>query len=125
MHSGFGALRSGMSMDVRARRPQRRRTTAMLADIARVEQIWNETRRRHGAGGAMLFGACGIADAFYAPVAFRFRTYGVAPAGEAEAYLQALLALPAMRQWEAEGRNDAPLADRDLDRLYPEDPPAP
>jgi glutathione S-transferase len=124
MHSGFGALRSGMSMDVRARRPQRRRTPAVLADIARIEQIWTETRRRFGAGGSMLLGGFGIADAFYAPVAFRFRTYGVAPSGAAGEYMQALLALPAVRQAEAEGRDDAPLADHDLDLLYPDDPPA-
>jgi glutathione S-transferase len=124
MHAGFGALRSGMSMDVRARRPQRRRTPEVLADVARIERIWTETRARFGAGGPMLFGSFTIADAFYAPVAFRFRTYGVEPAGEAGAYARALLALPGMREWEAAGRDDPPLADHDLDRLYPDDPPA-
>jgi glutathione S-transferase len=121
MHSGFGALRSGMSMDVRSRRPQRKRSEAVLRDIARVERIWSETRARFGGPGGMLFGAFGIADAFYAPVAFRFRTYGVAPAGAAGEYLAELLALPAMRQWEAEGAGDERLADHDLDRLYPDD----
>jgi glutathione S-transferase len=125
MHAGLGALRAGMSMDVRARRPQRRRTPAMLADIERVERIWDETRRRYGAAGPMLLGAFSVADAFYAPVAFRFRTYGVAPQGEAGAYMRALLALPAMREWEAAGRTDPRLADHDLDLLYPDDPPAP
>jgi glutathione S-transferase len=124
MHAGFGARRAGMSMDVRARRPQRRRTPAMLADIERVERIWGETRARFGRGGPMLFGAFGIADAFYAPVAFRFRTYGVAPSGEAGAYLRALLALPAMREWEAGARSEPALADHDLDALHPDDPPA-
>jgi glutathione S-transferase len=121
MHSGFGALREGMSMDVRARRPQRRRSPAMLADIARIEEIWRETRRRHGGGGALLFGRFTIADAFYGPVAFRFRTYGVEPQGEAGAYCRALLALPAMREWEAGGANDERLVDHDLDLLYPDD----
>jgi glutathione S-transferase len=124
MHAGFGALRSGMSMDVRARRPPRRPTPAMLADVERGERIWRETRARFGGGGPMLFGAFGIADAFYAPVAFRFRTYGVSPSGVAGAYLRALLDLPAMREWEAGGRSDPPLADHDLDALYPDDPPA-
>ncbi|HZY05809.1 MAG TPA: glutathione S-transferase family protein [Anaeromyxobacteraceae bacterium] len=121
MHGGFQALREGMSVDVRARRPQRQRTPAILADIARVEALWTETRRRFGKGGALLFGAFSAADAYYAPVAFRFQTYGVEPAGEAGAYWRALLALPAVREWEAGGRDEAPLPDHDLDLLYPDD----
>jgi glutathione S-transferase len=124
MHSGFGALREGMSMDVRARRPQRRRSEALLRDIARVERIWDETRARFGGGAGgpgLLFGTFTIADAFYAPVAFRFRTYGVEPAGAAGDYLRTLLSLPGMREWEAGGRDDERLADHDLDLLYPDD----
>ncbi|HYG66772.1 MAG TPA: glutathione S-transferase, partial [Anaeromyxobacteraceae bacterium] len=121
MHSGFQALRSEMSMDVRARRPQRKRSPALLRDVARVETIWNETRQRFGAGGPLLFGAFTIADAFYAPVAFRFRTYGVELPGDAGAYARAILALPAVQEWEAAARDEPPLADHDLDRLYPDD----
>jgi glutathione S-transferase len=124
MHSGFTALRSEMSMDVRARRPQRKRSDAVRGDIARITQLWTETRRRFGAGGPLLFGTFTAADAFFAPVAFRFRTYGVDPGGEAAAYAAAVLAAPAVRQWEAEGKDDARLADHDLDVLYPEDGPA-
>jgi glutathione S-transferase len=125
MHAGLGALRSEMSMDVRARRPWRRRSPALLADVARVERLWGEARARYGAGGPLLFGGFTIADAFFAPVAFRFRTYGVAPAGAAGAYLAALLDLPGMRAWEAAAQADERLADHDLDLLYPEDGPAP
>jgi glutathione S-transferase len=125
MHSGFQALRSELSMDVRARRPQRRRSPAVLADVARVERLWGESRARFGSGGPLLFGGFTIADAFFAPVAFRFRTYGVRPAGAAGEYLAALLALPGMRAWEAAALADERLADHDLDRLYPDDPPAP
>jgi glutathione S-transferase len=121
MHSGFTALRSEMSMDVRARRPQRKRTPALQADLARIEAIWNETRKRFGAGGPLLFGTFTIADAFFAPVAFRFQTYAVELPGEAGAYQRAVLALPAAREWEAGGRDDATLPDHDLDRLYPND----
>jgi glutathione S-transferase len=124
MHSGFLALRSEMSMDVRARRPQRRRSPALLADLSRVERLWGEARARFGAGGPLLFGGFTIADAFFAPVAFRFRTYGVRPAGAAGEYLAALLALPGMRAWEAAAAGDERLADHDLDLLYPDDPPA-
>jgi len=125
LHAGFGALRSEMSMDVRARRPWRRRSPALQADLARVERLWSEARARFGAGGPLLFGRFSIADAFFAPVAFRFRTYGVAPGGAAAGYLEALLALPGMRAWEAAGRDDERLADHDLDLLYPEDGPGP
>jgi glutathione S-transferase len=121
MHSGFGSLRQEMTMDVRARRPQRKRSAGLQRDIARVEQVWTETRSRFGFGGHLLFGAFSIADAFFAPVAFRFRTYGVTPAGVAGDYLQALLDLPGMKEWEAEGATDERLADHDLDLLYPED----
>jgi glutathione S-transferase len=121
MHSGFQALRSELSMDVRARRPQRKASPAARADVARVEQIWREARARFGEGGPLLFGRFTVADAFYAPVAFRFRTYGVTPAGEAGAYLAALLALPGMREWEAAALGDERLADHDLDLLYPGD----
>ena len=121
MHSGFNALRAQMSMDVRARRPQRRRSRELLQDIARVERIWTDTRSRFGARGELLFGTFTIADAFYAPVAFRFQTYGVLPGGVAGEYLRALLALPAMREWEASGATDERLVDHDLDLLYPDD----
>jgi glutathione S-transferase len=121
MHSGFTALRSEMSMDVRGRRPRRRRSPELLADIARVERIWTETRARFGWGGAMLFGAFTIADAFYAPVAFRFRTYHVEPSGEAAHYLQALLELPSMKEWAGAAEGDEHLTDHDLDVLYPDD----
>jgi glutathione S-transferase len=125
MHSGFQALRSEMSMDVRARRPQRRRSPALLADLARMERLWSELRTRFGAGGPFLFGRFSIADAYFAPVAFRFRTYAVAPAGAAGEYLATLLALPPMKEWEAGGRDDPRLPDHDLDLMYPEDGPAP
>jgi glutathione S-transferase len=121
MHSGFQALRSGMSMDVRARRPQRKRTPAIDADIARIVALWTDLKQRFGAGGPFLFGPFGIADAYFAPVAFRFRTYGVDPPGEAGAYWRALLAHPAVQSCEEGGKHDARLADHDLDELYPDD----
>ncbi len=125
MHSGFTALRSQMSMDVRTRRPQRRRSAPLLADLERVERLWTGCRERFGAGGPLLFGRFSIADAFFAPVAFRFRTYGVQPGGPAGPYLAALLALPGMKAWEAAAAGDERLADHDLDLMYPDDPPPP
>ena len=100
MHSSFQALRNDMTMCVRERLDVRPWSPDLAADVERVEEIWSESRRRHGAGGPYLCGALSIADAFYAPVAFRFQTYRVAPAGEAGDYLAALLAHPFMREWE-------------------------
>ena len=100
MHSSFPALRNEMTMCVRERLDVRPWSPELAADIARVEEIWTESRRRHGRGRPYLCGALSIADAFYAPVAFRFQTYLVAPAAEAGSYLAALLAHPFMREWE-------------------------
>jgi glutathione S-transferase len=122
MHGGFQALRSQMSMDVAARRPLRRRSEEVNRDIARIEAIWTEARRRFSRGGPHLFGEFGAADAYFAPVAFRFRTYGVEPEGEAGAVLRALLAHPAVRAWSEAGAKEPGLADHDLDAMYPDDP---
>ncbi len=100
MHSGFAALRNDMTMCIRERLDVRPWSDALVANIARVEEIWTESRRRFGGGGAFLCGAFSLADAFYAPVAFRFQTYGVQPAGVAGTYLQALLAHPLVGEWE-------------------------
>ena len=122
MHGGFQALRGQMSMDLAARRPQRRRSDAVKADIARIEALWTEARRRFGQGGPYLFGAFGAADAYFAPVAFRFQTYGVEPEGEAGEVLRTLLAHPAVKEWEAAGLKEPLLADHDLEAMYPDDP---
>jgi glutathione S-transferase len=96
---------------------------AVRGDLQRLQAMWSEALQ--AGGGPFLFGAFGIADAYFAPVAFRFRTYGVEPGGAAGEYLAALLALPGMRSWEAAAAGDERLADHDLDLLYPGDPPTP
>ncbi len=100
MHSGFAALRKQHGMNVGVRVSVAQRSTELLADIARIERLWNEGLARFG--GPFLAGpAFSAVDAFFAPVAYRFRTYGIAPQGAAAGYLATLLALPAMREWEA------------------------
>jgi glutathione S-transferase len=101
MHSGFADLRNQFSMDLRKRdvvepMPQ----TAV--DIARIDAIWNEGRQRFGGNGDFLCGAFGIVDAFWCPVAFRFRGYGVALTGASASYLRSLLAFPPMQEWAAD-----------------------
>jgi len=110
MHSGFAALRGQHGMNIGVRVAVARRSPALLADIARVESLWNDGLARFG--GPCLAGAAFTAvDAFFAPVAYRFRTYGVAPAAAAGAYLARLLDHPALRDWErdalAEGVREA------------------
>jgi glutathione S-transferase len=100
MHSGFQALRAQLPMNVRAYLPGRARTPQVEAEIARVTALWRDCRARFAGGrGGFLFGNFTIADAVYAPVASRFRTYAVALPPDAQAYCEALLDLPAMQQW--------------------------
>jgi glutathione S-transferase len=101
MHSGYGDLRNEFGMNLRVRET-RKASPAVASDIMRILTLWREGRERFGQGGDFLGGAFGIVDAFYCPVAFRFASYGVALDGAARAYHQALLDLPAMREW-AEG----------------------
>jgi glutathione S-transferase len=102
MHSGFTDLRDECPMNV-----GRRRTNPLALgagaqrDLERVGEIWRGTRRLHGDGGEFLFGRFGLVDAFYAPVATRIRSYAL-PAGAVEQrYVEAIYALPAMREWLA------------------------
>ena len=99
MHSGFTSIRNQMPMNVRREIPGHGKTPEVSAEIARVAAIWNDCLARHAADGPFLFGAFSIADAMYAPVASRFRTYGVALNGAAAKYVDRMLALPAMREW--------------------------
>jgi glutathione S-transferase len=105
MHSGFADLRNEFSMDVRLREP-RLPSPKVAAEIARIDAIWREGRERFGRGGEFLCGTFGVVDAFWCPVAFRFRSYGVVPTGAAAAYLRALLELPAMVEWGAGAANE-------------------
>lgn len=99
MHSGFTALRRLHGMNIGVRVAVKQRSPALLADVARIERLWNEGLARFG--GPFLAGAAfTAADAFFAPVAYRFRSYGVAPGGAAGGYAARLLDHPALREWE-------------------------
>jgi glutathione S-transferase len=101
MHSGFANLRAELPMNIRRAPFTLRRSAEVDADVARIDSLWTEARRRFGAGGPFLFGRFSIADAMFAPVATRFRTYAV-PLDEASAaYVSTIHELPAMREWTA------------------------
>jgi glutathione S-transferase len=99
MHSGFAGLRNDLTMNFRRKPGVVRRTEGALADIARIQQSWEECRARHGKAGPYLFGAFSIADAMYAPVVSRFLTYDVKVSAPVRAYMDAIAALPAWREW--------------------------
>ncbi len=109
MHSGFRPLREHLSMALLERHPNPNHPQAN-ADIARIEKIWRECRESWGkaGGGPFLFGHWTVADAMYAPVVTRFRTYGVKLAATGEAYMEAVLADPDFRAWEDQARRDPP-----------------
>ena len=101
MHSGFGAVRSHLPCNIRRRTEPRTFDEDVRREIARIESLWTGLRARFGNGGPYLFGAApGIADAFYTPIATRFRTYGVKLAPGAQAYAETLLTNPAFCTWE-------------------------
>ncbi|MEQ6332034.1 glutathione S-transferase family protein [Sphingobium sp. MK2] len=100
MHSGFATLRNDCPMNIGVRVEPHLPSPALNKDIARLTELWEEGLARFG--GPFLAGdAFTAVDAFYAPVAFRVRTYGldVGPAGQA--WVEHMLALPAMQAWEA------------------------
>ncbi len=99
MHAGFTALRSKLSMNVRRVFPRAGVNAEVAADIARICTLWEDALQRYG--GPFLLGSLSVADAMYAPVATRFKTYAVALPDGAQAYADRVLALPAMRDWYA------------------------
>ena len=101
-HSGFRAFRSAMPMNIRSRYLGKGMTSEVAKDIARIQLLWTEARQMFGEKGPFLFGAFGAADAFYAPVATRFVTYGVELVGAAREYQQALLDSPGVKAWSAD-----------------------
>lgn len=109
MHSGFFDLRSEMPMDMNADKSGSPVSGAVAADVTRIVAIWRMCRSTYGQGGPFLFGAFSAADAMYAPVASRLRTYGVDLAsygddGAASAYCQTVLSLAPVVEWMEQGR---------------------
>ncbi|WAF87063.1 glutathione S-transferase family protein [Metapseudomonas otitidis] len=99
MHSGFMTLRSHMPMDMARRQALDTVPAEVEADIQRVVALWAECRRRFDLGGPYLFGQPSLADAFFAPVASRLRSYAVALPDEAAAYVETLYQWPAFQRW--------------------------
>ena len=99
MHAGFQALRQSMPMNCRARFPGKGLAAEVQEDINRITTIWNECRECYEREGKLLFGRFTIPDAMFAPVVLRFITYEVNVDPISKAYMEAVLALPATKEW--------------------------
>jgi glutathione S-transferase len=118
MHSGFAELRSRFGMNLEASLPEvgarvLGENAGAARDLQRIDAMWQEALE--GSGGPFLFSSFGIADAYFAPVCTRIRTYGLPVGKPAAAYVDRILSLPAFREWET-----AALAEHDF---LPEDEP--
>ncbi len=103
MHSGFGALRNDCGMNLANLWDGFQPSKAVQADVSRIEHLWELARSQYGTTGPWLFGDYSLVDAFYAPVACRFATYGLARSQTSHDYINATLADPTLRRWRAMG----------------------
>jgi glutathione S-transferase len=103
MHAGFLPLRRLLPMNMWRPVIKRELTPDAAVNVARIEAIWTDCRARFGRDGPFLFGRFGAADAMYAPVVSRLHTYAVDVGPGTRAYMDAVMALPAWREWHAAG----------------------
>lgn len=104
MHSGFSGIRKNCPVDIRARTTPLARTAELDNDVARIDQLWTDLRTRFAADGDFLFGQWSAADAFYAPVVTRFRTYDLPMSDVSRAYSATVFADPKMQTLEKEAK---------------------
>jgi glutathione S-transferase len=99
MHAGFQALRKNCPMNLWLPVKHRPQGDDVMENVRRIDTLWSECRACFGQDGAFLFGAFGAADAMYAPVVSRLHSYGLEVSPTARAYMDAVMALPAWREW--------------------------
>ena len=112
MHSGFVALRTACTMNVRRVHEPAPLSAEVAADVARIERLWAQARARFGSDGDFLFGDFGAADIMYAPVVTRFVTYALPASRFAERYIDAVTAHPFVQDWIAEAQAEEWVIDR-------------
>jgi glutathione S-transferase len=103
MHSGFMALRNECGMNLHRPVGAVPLSDDARANVVRVQQIWSECRNRYGKSGPFLFGAFTGADAMFAPVVHRFRTYAIEVTPVATDYMNAMMSQPAFQEWTRAG----------------------
>ncbi|SIQ25710.1 glutathione S-transferase family protein [Bosea sp. TND4EK4] len=99
MHAGFSSLRNACPMNLGKRYAARDRGPGVARDVERITSLWRQARERFGGAGPFLYGAFSAADAMFAPVVTRLDTYAIAVDATSQAYIDAVLALPAYRDW--------------------------
>ena len=110
MHSGFAALRDEFGMNLHRPVGAVALSEEACGNIARIQEIWTECLTRHG--GPFLFGGFGGADAMYAPVVHRFRTYAIEVTPVVQRYMKAMQALPAFQEWTRDGLAETIIIDK-------------
>jgi glutathione S-transferase len=113
MHADFSHLRNRMPMNCEAALPLGALEIVVLRDVERVTDIWRDARASHGPGGPFLFGRFSIADAFFAPMVWRFVTYATPLPAPANAYVETMTSLPSMKEWLAAARAENEYVDFD------------
>jgi glutathione S-transferase len=103
MHSGFLPLRNECGMNLHRPIGAIALSEDARANIARVQEIWTDCRERYGKRGPFLFGAFGAADAMFAPVVHRFRTYAIAVSLEVKNYMETMIDFPPFKEWTEAG----------------------
>jgi glutathione S-transferase len=126
MNGGFGALRSHCPMNIEASLPETgaiiwRDQAAVRSDLARLVSMWSDLLKAHG--GPMLFGNFTVADAYFAPVVIRLRTYALPVPSDIAAYMERVWALPGVQAWVQDALNEQRFVD--FDEPYRLDPHAP
>ena len=110
MLAGFAELRANMPMNIRASYPGKGLTPTVRGEIERIAGLWRDCRKRFAGASAkddgFLFGSISAADAMYAPVVTRLRTYGVTVDSDGDAYCKAVLAHPPMKEWIDAAKNE-------------------
>jgi glutathione S-transferase len=112
MHSGFLALRNECGMNLHRPIGAIALSAEARANVARVEQIWIECRERYGEMGPFLFGDFSGADAMFAPVVHRFRTYAIEVGPEARDYIDTMMGLAAFQEWTRAGLAETLVIDK-------------
>jgi glutathione S-transferase len=116
MHAGFMPLRKACPMNMWRPVMKREFGADVKANVARIDAMWSDCRKRYGDAGAFLFGTFGAADAMYAPVVARFHTYGIDASAASRTYMEAVMALSAWKEWkEAAVKEPWVLAEDEVD----------
>jgi len=122
MHSGFIAIRGELPQNLRKRTciPRSKLSAGCNAQIDRVFEIWSDCRKRYSKKGPWLFGKFSIADIMFAPVALRFRSYGIETAGAATEFVAAATSHERIKEWCASAEEEEESIDF-IDNLAPAD----